>query len=461
MSPLFERFVTESPISVMARALIERAFSPAILDEWFADTADRQYTRTLFFSTTFDLMSQVVCGISPSIHAAYQSAKKRDAVNVSIKAVYNKLNGLEIATSAALVRHAASALGPVLEALDGRRPTPFPGYRVLILDGNCLEATEHRLAVLRAVAGGALPGKSLVVYDPGLGIPLDVVPCEDGHAQERSLLGAVLDMVSPQDVWVADRNMCTKAFVCELDNRQACCLIREHGNFAWTSAGPEVYVGQTDTGSVYEQPITVTDEQGELHAFRRIRVRLAQPTRNGDQELALISNLPKAVADACAIAGEYRGRWRIETAFQEVEGHFHSEINTLGYPPAALFGFCVALVAYMLFQVMQAALGQAHGHETVRQEVSGYYLVEEVSSTSRGMMIALPDEEWIGFGTMSMAEFVTELVRIAASATLAAYRKHPRGPKKAVSKPAFNPKRPHVSTARLLQAGAEQDQNLS
>jgi hypothetical protein len=47
-----------------------------------------------------------------------------------------------------------------------------------------------------------LPGKSLVVYDPRLRLPVDVFPCEDGHAQERSLLDQVLQTVQAQDAWV-------------------------------------------------------------------------------------------------------------------------------------------------------------------------------------------------------------------------------------------------------------------
>ena len=38
-----------------------------------------------------------------------------------------------------------------------------------------------------------MPGKSLVVYEPTHGLVRDVFLCEDGHAQERSLFGAVLD----------------------------------------------------------------------------------------------------------------------------------------------------------------------------------------------------------------------------------------------------------------------------
>ncbi len=450
LSDVFECFVQKSPITVMVRALIERVFCPDFLDDWFARTADRQYTRTLLFSSLFDLMGQVVCGIHASVGSAYQASAT--SIGVTVQAVYGKLKGVEVTTSAELVRHTAAAVGPLIEELGGTRPPLFPGYRLKVLDGNCLAATDHRLAILRDVAGGALPGKSLVVYEPALGIPTDVFPCEDGHAQERALLGDVLNTVQAGDVWMADRNMCTRGFTCGLDDRWACFVIREHENFPWQSAGPEVFAGETETGTVFEQPITVTDEAGRPHAFRRIRLALKTATRDGDLELAIISNLPKTAASAPEIADSYRTRWTIETAFQHLAEHLHSELNTLGYPPAALFGFCVALVAYMLLQVTRAALSYEHGVETVDQLVSGYYLAGEVSRIYGGMMIALPDPEWYIFRTMSTAEFVAELIRIASHATLSQYRKHPRGPKNISPKPVYDKHTPHVSTARLLLA---------
>jgi hypothetical protein len=387
-----------------------------------------------------------------SVGSAYQATEA--SIGVSVQAVYGKLKRVEVTTSAELVRQTAAAVTPLIEELGEARSPVFCGYRLKILDGNCLAATDHRLEALREVAAGALPGKSLVVYDPHLGIPTDVFPCEDGHAQERALLGAVLETVQAGDVWMADRNMCTVGFTCGLDERWACFVIREHANYPWTPAGPEVFVGDTATGAVYEQPITVTDEQGRPHAFRRIRMALKTATRDGDLDMALISNLPATTANATEIAESYRTRWTIETAFQELTEHLQSEINTLGYPPAALFGFCVALVAYSLLQVTKAALRQAHGAETVNQVVSGYYLADELSGVSRGMLIALPEQEWCPFRTMSTAEFVAELVRIASHATLSRYRKHPRRPKKPSPKKVYDKQTPHVSTARLLREKA-------
>src|SRR5262249_8148512 len=44
---------------------------------------------------------------------------------------------------------------------------------------------DHRLKELRQTTAAALPGKSLVVLDPALGLAIDVIPCEDGHGHSR------------------------------------------------------------------------------------------------------------------------------------------------------------------------------------------------------------------------------------------------------------------------------------
>ncbi len=59
-SPILEKFMEQSPISVMARGLMERAFNAEQMDKWFDDHADRQYTQELLFSTVFNIMSLVV-----------------------------------------------------------------------------------------------------------------------------------------------------------------------------------------------------------------------------------------------------------------------------------------------------------------------------------------------------------------------------------------------------------------
>jgi len=447
LSRVFDQFVEQSPMSVMARGLLERVLNSQTIDEIFERVADHQYTRELLFSTVFDLMSQVVCGSHKSLNAAYQASVQD--IGVSVTSVYNKVNGIETSTSSSLVRYSAEVISPIIEAVGGVLPPLLPGYRVKILDGNCIEATEHRIAELRKLGAGALPGKSLVVLDPALQQMLDVFPCEDGHAQERALLEQVLPTVQKGDCWIEDRNFCTLNFLFGVVKREASFVIRQHGNLPWEPLRAFKKAGRIDGATVSEQPIVVKDQDGNELRLRRIRIHLDTPTRDGDTDVYVLTDLPEHI-DAKTIATLYRNRWKIETAFQALEKHLHSEINTLGYPKAALFGFCVALIAYNVMSALQATLRSVHGTEIVEQQVSGYYVANELSSIYPGMMIAIPAKRWHIFRKMSTREFADTLLSLASKVKLRRFKKHPRGPKKPQPKRTFDKKHPHVSTFRLI-----------
>ncbi len=211
LSQVFERFIEKAPVAVMVRGVLERVLNPDALDGLYERVAVKQYTRELLFSNVVELMNLVVCRIHPSIHTAYQDHKEE--IETSIASVYNKLNGIDTETSRALVKDTAAQLGESVHGLEGARTPWLAGYRVKVLEGNCIEATHHRIEPLRGIGAGALPGKSLVIYEPHLEMATDVFPCEDGHAQERSLLGAVLPTLEPRDILIMDRNFCVRAFL--------------------------------------------------------------------------------------------------------------------------------------------------------------------------------------------------------------------------------------------------------
>jgi hypothetical protein len=86
----------------------------------------------------------------------------------------------------------------------------------------------------------------------------------------------------------------------------------------------------------------------------------------------------------------------------------------------------------------------------VQEEVSTYYIAEELSAVSEGMKIAIPWKTWLTIGRMSVREFSVWLKKVAQSVDLEQYRKHPRGPKKKQKKPPYDKRKPHVATAREL-----------
>jgi len=180
-------------------------------------------------------------------------------------------------------------------------------------------------------------------------------------------------------------------------------------------------------------------------------IQLHQPTRHGDREVAILTHLPPSVADAKTITKLYLKRWNIEGMFQVITDTFNCELNTLGYPKAALFVFCMAVVAFNLLSTVKAALKSVHGVGKVEAGLSDYYLVEEVQATYRGMAIALPAPVWSPLVQMSLTEFAQTLKQWASFIDLKRFCSHPRQKNKKKPKPTYDPKHPHRSTARLLQ----------
>ena len=442
---VFQSFIERSPIGVMAQAVLTNLFQSDRLDALFERTVQRQYQKTLLFSTIVELMHSVVLGAEPNVYAAYR--KRRHTIPVSDQAVYDKLNGMELGVSAALVHDAARQAEAVIDHLGTRRESWLPGYRVRVVDGNQLAATDHRLEPLRTTGAAPLPGRSLVVLDPQTGLATDVFLTPDGHAQERSLLEEVLAVVEPDDVWLADRQFCTLKFLATIAQKQGFFVIRQHGTLKGQLRGGRRFQGESPTGPVYEQAVDITFE-GQVVRLRRVSVELNQPTQDGDAVLHLLTNLPAEVS-AVTAAGLYHRRWSIEKLFFEVSTTLTCEVRTLCYPKAALFVFCLALMAANAVAVIKAAVQAAHGSEAA-DELSGYYLALEVRQVYAGLMIAIPAEDWSPIAALPVKAFACWLKDIAARMDLPRYRKTPRGPKKPSSRKWRNRNCGHVSTHKRL-----------
>jgi hypothetical protein len=448
LDAVLQRFIDRAPMAVAVRGAFEYALDPSHLDALFDRTVGPRDDRRLLFSTCVDLMATVVCRVKPSIHAACRAS---DHLPVSVTALYARLARVPAAAGRDLVRHTADRLGPVLRAMGGAVEDLLPGYRVKVLDGNHLGKTQRRLKPLRDVVAGPLPGQTLVVLDPALGLAIDVICCEDGHAQERSLLDPVLETVADRDVWVADRNFCTTAFLFGIADRKGSFVIRRHAaTLSWERESGWVPAGRTDAGTLAEQTIWLAGPGGAELAVRRVRLTLDRPTRDGDGVIEVLTNLPAGVATASVVAELYRGRWSVEGLFLRLTTVLKCEVNTLGYPPAALFGFCVALASGNVYAGVKASVRAAHG-AAAADGVSDYHLALEVSGVCPGLWVAVPEEAWAGIGGWSVVRMAGWLVGLARGANLDRYRKATRGPKKPRPPRTRFPEARHISTSRLLK----------
>jgi hypothetical protein len=150
----------------------------------------------------------------------------------------------------------------------------------------------------------------------------------------------------------------------------------------------------------------------------------------------------------------YRKRGTLETFFFELTKTLAGELETLGYPRAALFGFGIALASSNVLATVKASLRAAFGATVVENDVSGYFIANEVRRWWDGLDLALDDETCVPFRTMPPKAFASRLVGWAAQVKLATLPRHPRGPKKPVPKRTRHKKKPHVSNARLLAEAA-------
>jgi hypothetical protein len=289
-----------------------------------------------------------------------------------------------------------------------------------------------------------------VVLDPQLRLVLDIYPCEDAYAQERSLLSKVLASVEVGDLWIADRAYCTTEFLGGIVDRQAHFLIRQHGT---SLAGKELvgsrrYVGRCKTGKVYEQQLNF-EHGGRVLQVRRITIQLDKPTSQGDTEIHLVTNLSHK---ALKLAELYLDRWTIENVFQELGQALNGEINTLCYPKAGLLAFCVAVYTYNIISVMKAAIQSAHKGQVLTHELSGYYLAEECSAISGGMVIAIPENWWTQtFADLSPKQMARKLCTISTSVDITRFRKRIRKTRNPTPERKGD-YRAHVSAARILAA---------
>ena len=152
------------------------------------------------------------------------------------------------------------------------------------------------------------------------------------------------------------------------------------------------------------------------------------------------------------VAGAYRARWTIECGFLDLSTTLDCEIDTLCYPRAALFVFCVAVMAYNLQSAIKGVMRSEHGQEKVEEDLSRHFMSNEIGQVYRGMMVALPPEEWAAVREMSFKDYLALLKRLAQRVDFERYPKSRRGPKKAKPKRHFDPEHPHVSVAKLLLA---------
>ena len=443
---VLDRFVDKCPLAVMARSIIEALLGDQ-LNEVFERNRSRQYDHIIPFSVLAMSMAEIVIGATPNRHQAY--VKFKEEIRVSVIAYYKKLNNVEPSISEAVVQYSADRAAEMLDELDFSPRIVLPGYRCFVIDGNHLQKTEKRLKQTRGLCAAPLPGIIVARYDLQNCLLDRAYLLEDAHAQESSVLGRLLDDLLERDLVIADRHFCIVQFCFDVDARRACFVIRQHGRLKGEIPSVRRRIGRTATGMVYESPLVISNGTVTM-TVRRITVELDEPTREGDKEIHILSNVPEADASACELATLYHQRWEIENAFHVLTMTFACESKSNCKPRCALFQFCMAMFAYNCRQIQLASLCAEHAKESV-DRMSQYQVAVDTVSSMDGMLVAIDEEEWEELTPRDVAGLATFLREVSRRVDVRAYRKSVRGPKKPPPKRKRCKNGTHVSTHRLLR----------
>jgi hypothetical protein len=438
-------FVEEAPAAVMTRIALDWILDGTSLDRILQEVAEGQFEREFLLRHFVEVMLDVACGFRPTPRAAFV---RRDLEQVaSISAFYRKLGRMELAVTEEIVRRTAVRARQLVRAGGGTLPEPIPGYPTRIIDGNVLSGAEHRIEPLRTTWSAGLPGMSLAIYEPATGTITELILEEDAHTQERALFDRI--PIEPGRLYIADRNFCVRSLLFRITASSSFFLIRWHRSTLPFRATSRLHRrGRCRSGAIVEQTIEVTDDDGVTHPLRRIVLKLDEPTRDGETEIVLITNLPAEVT-AAACCAAYSDRWEIEGHYQAMTDLLHCEIPSLGYPRAALFAFSMSAVASNALAVLKGNLRVAHGEE-IAQEVSDFALVDEAAEDYPGMMKAVPPAAWPRAAMHGAEEVAAVLNDVAANVPVHRMFRSRRGPKKPRPKRSRGNRIHHVSNSKLL-----------
>jgi hypothetical protein len=455
-STTLERFVQQRPLCVMTRCILGHLMTEE-LDDVFAQCRHRQFQRDIKFSALAVSVADVALNFCANFNQAYK--KHRQQLAASVVAYYGKLNRVEPAISEGVVRFAAGKTTELIDALGVKTPAVLPGYRCSVLDGNHLSKTEKHIGELRGLAAAALPGTVVGKFNLEGQCFERAYLLEDAHAQESTVLDRVVDDLQTKELLIADRHFCIVRFLLDVAAKGGFFAIRQHGRLKGELLGKRRKVGRSDTGMVYEQKLRIREGgSGRELIVRRITVVLDTPTRDGDREIHLLANVPRKHANAVELAQLYHDRWDIENAFYVLTMTLRCEVKSIGHPRAALFLFCMAMVAFNARQVLYAALRTAHEAKAV-EAMSELSVALAIDKPMDGLLTAIAQGEWDEVVPSTASGRAAFLCQVSRHVDVDGLRKSVRGPKKPPPPRQRCSPTAHVSTYRLLKGRSQKGQS--
>ncbi|HIC7209592.1 transposase [Burkholderia stabilis] len=420
MRTIVERFVELSPMTIMTRLVLQCALH----DDWIDTVAeadegpdDESIRETLFALAVDAIAALAMHARTPQAAAGNVSS----ASSVAVAALHDGMSRWRAGWGRALVRDSVDLLLPVAATRADERARSVGGMRLRVLDGagdgcapgaagcGCGRACDDPARE----AAGASGARALPVYDPDLGMIVDLLPVERGRAHERAFVGALLETVRPGELWIVDGRFDTDAIVSGWPRRGGAFVLREYGGAAacrplggWRDAG------RLDTGYLREQAVGIAGDGDAAGTLRRIEWRDHTLDGSPGATVAVLTNLPAGQFDARQVMQLARRRWRdaLPLPLDPVTGG-----APFGGVPAraSLLASGIAALAYNAFSVMTRVVGGALTLDERDAERVPSHIADGVAATYAGMMIALPPDWWRRYDQLPAAA-LGQMVRMLA-----------------------------------------------
>gem|GEM_PF-735600 len=402
-----ERFVEHSPMAIMARLVMQCALH----DEWVDVAAemegepDGEQLREALFSLAVDAIATIAARSRPS---DAQVAGLPAGFGAAVTALHDRMSRLRAGWGRALVQDSVELLLPATAPAPREREwtRAAGGLRLRVLDGGATRAAPARDADDAAHAPADGP-RMLPVYDPDLGMIVDLLPAERGRIHARAFVAAVLESVKPGELWIVDAPLDVGALLSGWPRRGSAFVVRDDdGTVGFGAPGDWQDAGMLDGGRVVEQAVRVYGEPGL--ALRRIEWR-----RGGaDAPLRVLTNAPASQLDAVQVAQLASRRWRealplpLDAVLGDAAG---------GNVPAraALLARGIVALAYNVFGVMANVVTHALELDARDAERLPAHIAAGVAAAYAGMMIALPPDWWRRYDQMP-ATALAQIVRLLA-----------------------------------------------
>jgi len=424
MGPVFQKFPEENALCLPNRFPLEILFDAKRLEE-VARKTSLQYRWDFLFSQAIAMILSLDFRVPALVHVAFHGLKEERGV--CDKIISLKTPKLYKGVSGSVISDSAKQMNPIINAFQSRHQACVLSYKAKVKDGNHLAAIERRVKELRTKTSGQLLETVFAADEQEADLVTKVFLIRDSHAQERSVLDEVLLTVETKALLKAERNFCTKDFLKGIVKGNGFYVVHQHGGLLGTDVGIGSAEVQVEGGKVSEGDDRLS--QGETgFGVRRITLVLSEETRDRDKLMYLLTNLPDEIPGAM-IAEVYRKRWTIARRFYEVAQTLNFEPNTQGYPQAALFAFCLALIVSNALALIKASLCAVHNSQAP-EKMCHYHMARQIQEILAGMLVVLPPKNCMIYGQMEPVEFAGIPRQAAMNVKSENFKKAKHGPKK-------------------------------